>query len=157
MRRIESFTRNLCWIDVFDESGFGGKMHRLFGPRDVAQLIAGSMITGPAARVQLFASIAGKSVQIQIGPNRIVPDLQLVLHGAALHGAKIACGRHRGDTEATEKTASESTAVETPSETPCRSRRPTGKGRSTSASREAGSEEANCPTKPMRERLKRSS
>jgi len=112
MRRIETFTRNLCWIDVFETRRFGGKMHRLFGPRDVGELIAGSMITGPAARVQLFASIAGKPVEVQIGPNRIVPDLQLVLRGAALQSAKIGCGRRQAAAEAAEETAPGSKAAE---------------------------------------------
>ncbi|MGA2442191.1 MAG: hypothetical protein ABSH08_14655, partial [Tepidisphaeraceae bacterium] len=58
MQRIEA-SRN-CWVDVFEEGYFLGRMRRLLGPRKLRRLDAKSMIVGPRATVLLSVRRRGR-------------------------------------------------------------------------------------------------
>jgi hypothetical protein len=93
MRRIDRIFKMNCWMDVFEQSYFGGKMRRLFGPVRIEPVLARSVIVGPQARVQMIARHrkADRQIIVQLRPNSLVPHLSASLRGATLKSATITC------------------------------------------------------------------
>ncbi|MGD0390055.1 MAG: hypothetical protein ABSC42_13995 [Tepidisphaeraceae bacterium] len=89
MQRIESSCK--CWVDVFEEGYFLGRMRRLFGPRKLRQLQAKSMIVGPRATVLLSVRRRGRESLVKLAGKRVIPDLAKSIHGATIRQATVAC------------------------------------------------------------------
>jgi len=90
MQRIESSCN--CWVDVFEEGYFLGRMRRLIGPRKMRQLHAKSMIVGPRATVLLSVRRRSRESLVTLAAKRVIPDLAKSIHGATIRKAAVACG-----------------------------------------------------------------
>jgi hypothetical protein len=64
-------------------------MHRLFGPVDVTDFQAISLIVGPEAYLKLTVKRDGNEKTVSLEPNALVPDLPAILKGARIIGASI--------------------------------------------------------------------
>ncbi len=101
MRRIDQYERKTCWIDVFEKSFLGGTMRRVFGPRQLDRLSAGSVIVGPAAQLSLTCRHDNKRrddtrrgikpAVVTLKANRVIPDLSKITKGAVIRAAQIDC------------------------------------------------------------------
>lgn len=89
MRRIGHL--RACWVDVFESDYFEGRMHRLFGPLDLGELRAGSVIVGPKSALELSIRKGGKDSVVTLSAKKLVPDLAKSIAGAAVRGAKVRC------------------------------------------------------------------
>jgi len=89
MSTIERTSHKECWLDVFEQSHFGGKMRRYRGPTQVKRLAAASLIVGPGAQVQLQGIRRGKPVMIELQPKHLAPDLAKSTRGAAIQLAIV--------------------------------------------------------------------
>jgi hypothetical protein len=120
MRRSARFEGMQCWVDFFEESYFGGKMHREFGEKaeadlneppgkarvaekpskekftgkgspkahkkvTKANLPTGSLIVGPAAKLELRIQRDGREIVHKLKPCQLIPDIA----GSILRGGKI--------------------------------------------------------------------
>jgi hypothetical protein len=81
-------TGEQCWVDIFEETYFGGRLRRYFtdGPReeiDLSQIdmdkAGGSLIVGPAARVTVYFRRGNKTMAQELTPKQIVPDVSKLL------------------------------------------------------------------------------
>ncbi len=70
MRRIKPADEG--WVDVFESDYFRGRMRRLFGPLDLNQLQAGSVIVGPRTTLELSVRRRGKQSVVMIQPKKPV-------------------------------------------------------------------------------------
>jgi hypothetical protein len=86
MRRIKPAGE--CWVDVFELDYFMGRMRRLFGPLDLNQLQARSVIVGPRTTLELSVRRGGKESVVMIQPKKLVPVLAKSVVGAVT-GAKV--------------------------------------------------------------------
>lgn len=95
MRSIDRLLKHNCWMDVFEECYFGGRMRRLFGPIRIAPLPARSVIVGPQARVEMVARPVRmkREIVVQLRPKSLVPDLRASVRGATVKSAMITCRR----------------------------------------------------------------
>ncbi len=89
MRTLDRFLSRQCWVDFFEGTYFLGRMRRVFGPVDVGEFSAQSMIVGPDARVELQACRDGKAVTLKFHPRRLIPNLCVATNGAKIKSAKV--------------------------------------------------------------------
>jgi hypothetical protein len=94
MRRIDRLLKMQCWMDVFEECYFGGRMRRLFGPVRITPVLARSVIVGPQARVQMVArsSRPKREIILRLRPKSLIPDLSATARGAKIKSATIVYG-----------------------------------------------------------------
>jgi hypothetical protein len=89
-------TRAQCWVDVFEQPHFQGRMRRIFGPGEFGAKVAergkwnvASMIVGPGAAVvcQWRAKPGGDDKWLQ--PRSVIPDVSRLMNGATLRSIRI--------------------------------------------------------------------
>jgi hypothetical protein len=86
MRRIKPADEG--WVDIFESDYFTGRMRRLFGPLDLNQLQAGSVIVGPRTTLELSVRRGGKHSVVMIQPKKLVPVLAKSVVGEVT-GARV--------------------------------------------------------------------
>jgi hypothetical protein len=82
-----------CWVDIFESDYFMGRMHRLFGPKDLPQLRAKSVIVGPGSTLELAVRRDGKDRMVTIKAKKVVPDLVKSIEGGSVLAAKVRCAK----------------------------------------------------------------
>ena len=85
--------RTQCWVDIFESDYFMGRMHRLFGPKDLRQLRAKSVIVGPGSTLELAVRRRGKNSVVTLQAKKVVPDLAKSIDGGSVLGAKVRCAK----------------------------------------------------------------
>jgi hypothetical protein len=87
MRRKDRIDEQ-CWVDIFEESYFGGRLRRCFadGPGEGIDLskidlekAGGSLIVGPAASVTVHIRRGSRTMVRTLNPKQIVPDVAKLL------------------------------------------------------------------------------
>ena len=87
-----------CWVDLYEEPGFGGRRLRLFGPADYVNLWvapeewtdqAHSVVAGPCAYVQCFEELNFKASVVWLVPNQRVADVAELPTGEELDSIRL--------------------------------------------------------------------
>jgi hypothetical protein len=87
-----------CWVDVFEQPHFQGRMRRMFGPGDFEACVAergkptaASMVVGPGATVMCLwrRRRPGRQDEQWLRPSGVIPDLSRLIEGGTLRSIRI--------------------------------------------------------------------
>jgi|GEM_PF-3549241 len=88
-QRVISKPNEGCWVHIYPQAFFGGKVRRVVGPcvfrQTTGDQALGSIIVGPGARLVSIAGPRGKSLSLK----RVVPEVRKSPLGDEAEGFEI--------------------------------------------------------------------